>query len=455
MTQADSNQDPNTNPLVPTTTESGEDSASNSAWLPHIEPNERWAVGWATAWFFLILLGYYIVRPVRETMGTVGGTVQLSYLFFFTLLAMLVAVPVYSALVARLPRRWLVRVVYHFFAACLFAFFVLMRMESEEVQRWTARAFFVWVSVFGVFSTSVFWSVIADLFTSKQGRRLFGLIAAGGTLGAIAGSLLTSQLASRLSTGTLLLLPIAMIESGLWCGWRLEKQAARAQDRELKQRKKTTDEATGGGLLVGITHVLGSPYLASICLFIFFIQAFGTQLYVEQAEIVKSSIELPEKRTELFAYIDFGAQVLTLLVQVLVSGLVLRRLGVSAALIMLPMVYAVGFIALAISPSLGVLVVTVIAARSAGYGIAVPAREVLFTVVSREDKFKSKNFIDTVVLRGADWASSSIFGFLRVMEFSVMTLNYCALPLVAFWGATAWRLGRRQKKLAEDQRRNA
>ncbi len=218
-------------------------------WWSRIEPHERRAVGWATAWFFLILLGYFVVRPVRETMSTIGGTRQLQYLFLYTFLAMLFAVPIYSALLCAFPRRWLVRVVFHFFAVCLFGFFLLMRIDSSEVQMWTARAFFIWVSIFGVFSTSVFWSVMADLFTSKQGRRLFGLIAAGGTAGAITGSLITSQVAKQLSTGTLLLIPIVIIEAGLWCAWRLEKQAAKAQDLGSMQKLSNRRRCDGWGLV--------------------------------------------------------------------------------------------------------------------------------------------------------------------------------------------------------------
>ncbi len=427
---------------------------SRESWWSRVEPNERGAVGWATAWFFLLLLGYFVVRPVRETMGTIGGTRQLQYLFLYTFLAMLIAVPIYSALVARLPRRWLVRVVFHFFAACLFGFFLLMRVDSPEVQKWTARAFFIWVSIFGVFSTSVFWSVMADLFTSRQGRRLFGLIAAGGTAGAISGSLITSQLATQLSTGTLLLIPIGIIEAGLRCAWQLEKQVSRAHDLASTESASAGDAATGGGLWSGITHVFRSSYLASVCLFLFFVQAAGTQLYFEQAEIVKSSIEDQESRTQLFAYLDLGTQVVTLIVQALVSGFVLRRLGVSAALVVLPIVYAIGFTSLALQPTLGVLVVVVIIGRAAAYGITVPTREVLFTVVQREDKYKSKSFIDTVVLRGGDMASGQIFGYLRgALGFGITALNLYALPLVALWAAAAWRLGARQKRLADQRLR--
>ena len=241
--------------------------AISKRWWSRIQPEERLAVAWATAWFFLILLGYFLIRPVRETMGTIGGTRHLQGLFLASFVAMLVAVPCYSALVARLPRRWLVRVVYHFFATCLVGFWLLMQVDSPQVQTWTARTIFVWISVFGLFSTSVFWSVLTDLLSSSQAKRLFGLIAAGGTAGAITGSLLTSQLASQLSTGTLMLLPVAIIEAGLWCAWRLERQSPSihqiAPDPSPGARDGS-DDPTGGSVWSGITHVMKSPYLASI-----------------------------------------------------------------------------------------------------------------------------------------------------------------------------------------------
>ncbi len=430
------------------------DDGNSDRWWSRIEPEERPAVAWATAWFFLILFGYFLVRPVRETMGTIGGTRQLQGLFLVSFVAMLVAVPFYSALVARLPRRWLVRVVYHFFATCLVGFWLLMQVDSPQVQTWTARTIFVWISVFGLFSTSVFWSVLTDLLTSSQAKRLFGLIAAGGTAGAITGSFLTSQLASHLSTDTLMLLPVGIIEAGLWCAWRLERRSQSLRPIEPvtgPAAAERSDDPTGGSVWSGITHVMKSPYLASICIFLFFVQACGTQLYFEQAEIVKAAIPEEEARTSLFAYVDLGTQILALLLQVLLSGTILRRFGVSVTLIILPVVYGLGFISLAVEQSLTIMVVTAIAARAAGYGITVPAREVLFTVVSREDKYKSKSFIDTVVLRGGDALSGQIFGWLRGLGHSLTWMNLWALPITAVWAFVAWRLGQRQRQLAARQ----
>jgi len=426
-------------------------SAENDRWWSRIQPDERRGVAFAFAWLFFLLLAYFIIRPVRETMGSLVGTRTLQMLFLASFMVMLVAVPAYGALVARLPRRWLVRAVYHFFALCLVGFWSAMQVESPTFQTWTARVFFVWVSVFGVFSTSVFWSVLADMFTNRQGKRLFGLVAAGGTVGAVMGSLVASQLASQLSTGALLLLPVVVLELGLWCAWRLEHQSAaiRRADPQRVDTEDASQRPTGGGLLVGITHVLKSPYLGLICLFLLFVHCLGTQLYFEQAEIVNAAIETREERTELFAYLDLGTQVVTLFVQVFLSGLIMRRLGVAFALVLLPLIYFSGFTALAIEPSLEVLVFTVVAARAAGYGIAVPAREVLFTVVSREDKYKSKSFIDTVVLRGGDTLGGQIFGSLRGWGLSLTAINLVLLPATAVWAVVSWRLGRRQRAMAQ------
>jgi AAA family ATP:ADP antiporter len=423
-----------------------------------IQVAELPAVLWAASWFFFVLAGYQIVRPVRETMGSIGGTATLQGLMLATFAVMLAAVPAYSFLIERLPRRMLVRCVYHFFASCLIAFYALMKVESTGVQVWTARAFFVWVNVFALFNTSVFWSVLADLFSSNQGKRLFGMIAAGGTAGAIIGSLLTSQLATELSTSQLLLLPIVTIELGLWCAWRLEKRAAlmaienqRTSEASIKTTTKSLDSIDRGtGLLAGITHVARSPYLISICLFLVFVQACGTQLYFQQAVIVAEHIETREARTQLFAYLDLGTQLLTLVIQAFCSSMILRRFGISVALAILPIVYLCGFASLAVNQSLAVLIVTMIATRAAAYGITVPAREVLFTVVSREDKYKSKSFIDTVVLRGGDVVSGQVFGALRWLGASITLLNVLALPITIVWAAVAWKLGRRQTELAVD-----
>lgn len=425
------------------------DEPARASWRPQIEPQERLAFAWATVWFFCILLGYMVVRPLREMMASLAGTTGLQGLMLATFAALLVIVPLYGMLAARVPRRWLVRIVFHCFAACLFGFFVLLQLDDKHLPAWSPYVFFVWVNVYALFATSVFWSVLADICSNRQGKRLFGPIAAGGTLGAITGSLVTSQLASHFSTAELLLLPIATIEVGLYCAWRLEKQAIRVRSREpvIVATEKDVSIAAGHPL-AGLTLILKSPYLALICVFLFLVQACGTQLYFQQMEIVDRTIETKAERTQLFAYVDLGAQLLTLLLQLTCSSAILRRMGVSVALVILPLIYLSSFVALAIEPSLAVMVIAIIATRSGSYGITVPAREVLFTVVSREEKYKSKSFIDTVLLRGSDAVAGLLVGRMRLLEFTFSTLNLLIVPVTLLWALVAWRLGNRQVKLA-------
>lgn len=405
-------------------------------------------VAWGAGWFFFVLLSYSVVRPIRETMGTIGGTAQLQGLMLVTFMVMLLAVPAYSALVNRLTRRWLVRVVFHFFCVSLLVFSAGLAFGSEPVRVWTARVFFIWVNVFGLFATSVFWSVLTDLFSSEQGKRLFGRIAAGGTIGAIAGSFLTSQIATWIPTFALLLVPVVTIQLGLFCAWRLERSVS--AHPEFGGGNQGNQKLQSGGLLDGITRVISSPYLASICVFLFFVQASGTLLYLQQAEIVGSQVMGNQQRTQFFAYVDFATQTLTFLGQAFLSSWILRRFGVAAALLVLPAVYCIGFAALAQSQTLITVAVCMVAARASAYGITVPAREVLFTVVDREDRYKSKSFIDTVVLRGGDAIAGQVFGTLHnVAGFAFAAINLGTLPVMALWGFAAFRLGRRQKRLSE------
>ena len=418
-------------------------------WASRVHAGEAVSVCLATAWLFFLLLGYFVIRPVRETLSSLVDSDDLEKLFLASFLTMLAAVPAYGVLVNLLPRRWLVRAVYHAFALCLLGFWGLLQSDSKEIQAWTVWILFVWISFFGVFATTVFWSVVADLFSSQQAKRLFGFIAAGGTAGALGGSLIASQLASHLAREQFLLVPIAVIELGLVCAWLLEKQATVLANADglLTTAEAAEPEPTArSGWWNAVTHIWRSPYLQLICLFIFFVQFCGTQMYFEQADIVKNTLTDEAERTELFANIDLATQTLTLIAQLFLSSFLLRRLGVAAALMVLPLIYLCSFSALALNSSLQVMVVAVVIGRAAGYGITVPAREVLFTVVKREDKYKSKSFIDTVVLRGSDTVSASAFTGLEGM--GLRMLNLCLLPVVALWLFVSWRLGRKQERLA-------
>ena len=389
-----------------------------------------------------------MVRPVRETMGTIVGKDELKWLFLAGFLAVCGLVPIYAFLVRYVSRTSIARVVFHAFACMSLLFCWILRTDSGMENLWIARTLFVWISVFGIFSTSIFWSVLADLFSSQQAKRLFGRVASGGTIGAICGSLATRGLADHLAIPWLMVFPAVLLEIGLVFCRGLEFNA-RAWNRVsvLDHGEMEEAENHSGSLLSGVSHVWKSGYLLRVCAFLMLVQAFGTLLYVRQAEIVKEEIVTTEAKIKFFANVDLWSQSLTLGLQFLVAGWLMRKFGVALALILLPFIYFASLYSLAISPELSVLAVVMVATRSCAYGFTVPAREVLFTVVSREDKYKAKNFIDTVVVRGGDTLSMQLIGFMQGLGVPVSSLSIFALPLAIYWAYLAWMLGKKQADL--------
>lgn len=415
------------------------------------------------AWFFCILGGYYVIRPVREAMGVASGKDSLNWLFLATFVAMIIAVPIYAWLVAKLPRKRLVAVIYHFFAINLLLFWWLFQNDSEVVKLWVARAFFVWTSVFSLYATSIFWSVLADVFNSQNAKQAFGFIAAGGTIGAIAGSITASFLASRLETHHLLLVPIVLLELGLIFAAYLHRRATRntvenaeiaedSQEPRASQSKEQNNEGepTGGGVIDGVVRVARSPYLLAICLSLFLGQLCATHIYLQQATIVGDAIPDSAGRTKLFADMNLYVQILTLALQTSIAGLLTKRIGLAVALAATPIAYTIAFATLGVSPSLGVFVIADVIRRGLAYGVAVPAREILFTVVSRDDKYKSKGFIDTVILRGGDAISSQILAGAGYLFASAAIIQLAMVPIAGIWVAINLRLARWQRSLVHD-----
>ncbi|OHB75754.1 MAG: hypothetical protein A2W31_14225 [Planctomycetes bacterium RBG_16_64_10] len=413
--------------------------------LVPVARHEIRAVAWAFAWFFFVLLGQYVLRPVRDTMGIAGGASNLRWLFLATFLAMLIAVPVYALLVARLPRRVLVPVVYRFFTLSLLVFWLMMRLSGTGLARWTAWIFFVWMGVYSLFSVSIFWSFLADVFSSRQGQRLFGLISGGGTLGALCGSLVASQCVCWLGVANLLLIPAMLLELTLICAGRLGRLAGQF---DPASHGAGEPEPTGGGMLAGITSILRSRYLFGISGYLFLATFSGTIVYCQQAEIVQTAIGDDVGRTRLFAEINLAVQVLTFGLQTFVTARIIRGFGLPATLCLLPVLSLVGFAMLGVAPVLAVLVVVEIARRVTIYGIAEPARVVLFTVVTREEKYKTKSFIDTVVFRGGDAVAGQFFAGLRGLGLGLAAIAWVMLPVAIVWTVLGWILGRHELRLA-------
>ncbi|HEX2569555.1 MAG TPA: MFS transporter [Polyangia bacterium] len=409
-----------------------------------VKDEEYAALLWGGAYYFCLLASYYVLRPLRETVGVAGGVKNLPYLFLGTLAGTLALNPLLSWLVSRFPRRRFVPWVYHFFAAHILIFYALMRGFELGKDPFLARVFFVWTSVFNLFVVSVFWGFMADLFRQEQGKRLFGFIGLGGTLGAMAGAAATEHL-SRLGPVHLLLLSAALLEVAVVCISRLVRLFRVDAVAPGTPATKGAQGGTGKNVLDGVTRVLGSPYLLGICLFMLLYTLTSTFLYFEQARLV-ASLKGDAARTGMFARIDFYVNVVTMLCQVLITGRLLERLGVGPTLVALPVITLLGFVGLAVVPGLGLLLAFQVLRRGMDYGVTRPAREVLFTVLAREDKYQAKSFIDTFVYRGGDALAAAVYNLLAAGGMSVLTL--VTLPLCILWAVVSLLLGRRQAQLA-------
>jgi AAA family ATP:ADP antiporter len=411
----------------------------------NVRPHEWPALAWSFTYFFCVLCGYYVLRPVRDEMGIAGGISNLPWLFTGTFLAMLAAVPLFGWVTGGFPRRVMLPAVYGFFIVNLLVFYLLML--NGVAPGLIARVFFVWVSVYNIFIVSVFWSFMVDLYTNEQGKRLFGMIAAGGTAGALTGPTLTATLAVPLGVPNLLLVSAVFLGIAVLCILRLLAWDTQPEAR-LGAARHASNGPLGGSVWGGIRAVAGSGYLLGICLYVTLFSLLFTFLYFEQARIVAASLASGAERTRLFAYIDLSVNLLALSLQVAVTAKLLNRLGVAGTLVLLPALSVAGFAMLGAYPVLAVLVVFQVVRRAGEYAIAKPARELLYAVLDRERKYKAKNFIDTVVFRGADAGSGWLLAGLKALGLGVVALAVAAVPLALGWATVSWLLGKRQQALA-------
>jgi len=411
----------------------------------HVRRSELPGLAGGFLYFFFLLCSYYMLRPVRDEMGVEGGVENLQWLFTATFVTMLAAIPLFAAAVRRFPRRRLIPVVYGFFIACIGAFWAWL--ESGVAAAWAARVFFVWLSVFNLFVISVFWSFMADVFDHRQAARLFGVIAAGGSAGAILGPGIAAALAHRVGPAPLLLLAAGVLALTLPCVAAL----GRWQHRRVDGGPGPADDgdaALGGSLLEGVRAVTRSRYLIGICGFIWLYTTLATFLYFTQAEILAAAIPDRGDRTSVFATIDLATNVLTLGVQLFATARLVERLGLARALALVPGLVALGFMALAAVPTLLAIAVVQVIRRAGNYAVAKPGREMLFTVVSRMEKYKAKNFIDTVVYRGGDAIAGWAFAGLSALGLGLAGTALVALPLALLWLVVGYWLGRGHAGLA-------
>ena len=411
----------------------------------NVQPDEVRALFLGFVYYFLILSSYYVIRPIRDDFGAASGIENLPWLFTGTLVVMLIANTAFAALVARFTRRRFIPIAYRFFVANLLIFFVLLLLIPKQQQIWVGRAFFVWTSVFNLFVLSVFWAFMVDVFSSEQGKRLFGFISVGGTLGAIVGAAITASLVQKIGTLALLVISAALVE--------LSAQCVRFVPSVFKRtgnENSSDEEPVGGGIWAGIVHNFSSTYLLGISAYMLLYSLTSTLLYFQQVGIATSSFHDRLARTAFFAKVDLAVNILTILVQLFITGRLLKWLGVGLTLAILPALSVLGFSSVGVVPTLIVLVMFLTLRRATNFALARPARETLFTVVSREDKYKSKNFIDTIVYRTGDQIGAWTTRPLGWLGLGLRGVSLVAVPIAAVWlGISLW-LGIRQQRLSNE-----
>lgn len=416
-----------------------------------VEDKEVRPMLWATLYYFLVLAAYFVIRPIRDEAGVAGGVRNLPWLFLGTLLGMLLIHPLFAALVSRLPRNRFIPLTYAFFALNLVVFWIFFQSLTQEEGIWVGRIFWVWTSVFNLFVVSIFWSLMADLFRPAQASRLFGFVAVGGTIGAAVGSTTTAFLASRITPTHLLLVSAVLLVLAMLAARQLASSASGAEKQEPIGSDSAANEPVGGGLLDGIRLALSSKYLLGIVGYMLLYTITATFLYFQQAEIVEVSFTDRTARTVFFARIDVVVNSLTALIQIFFSGRIVRQLGIALSLAALPLVCVLGFAAVGVAPTLVAIAVFQILRRTSNYAIARPCREMLYTVLPRNAKYKAKNFIDTFVYRAGDQVGAWSYAGLGALGFGAAGISLVALPLAAVWLGIGLWLGRRQTFFANTE----
>lgn len=394
--------------------------------------------------FFLLFASYFMLRPVRETFGIVGGIKNLQWMFTGTFLATLAVIPIYGALAARVPRRRLLPAAYIFSAVVMAGFAISLLADPTNV--WIARAFYIWISVFNLFVVSLAWSLMVDVFSEDQSRRLFGQVAAGASLGGLAGPLLSTFLVAPIGHAGLLFVSTALLLSTLLCVRHLLRWSDR--NVEVVATHPPADRSLHGSIWAGITLIARSRYLLAISAFVILLTTATTFLYFEQARLVAIAYPDRVQQTQVFGTIDSVVQALAILIQIFFTGAIAKRLGVTVLLTVVPFVVMFGFGLLAVAGSFPVLVAVMIVRRVGEYGLIRPGREMLFTSVDTETKYKAKNAVDTFVYRAGDavsaWANTGI-----VAIGSTGSAAVAGVVVAALWTGVGLYVGRHHDRAAQ------
>lgn len=415
-----------------------------------IRRGEILAVAWSFAYFFCVLSSYYILRPVREAMAVGSGPDTIPYLFIGTFVTMIFATSIFGWIASRYPRRVFLPWVYLFFVSNILIFWLVFSrtIGAGEEYIWLGRVFFVWLSVFNLFVVSVFWSFMADIYTREQGRRLFGVITSGGSIGALIGGLATSRLVVDIGFQNLFPISAGVLLTAVFCVGRLRKWVHHEHEDEIEQTVESR-KPLGGSPFAGITHVLGSKYFLGIALSSVIASLLGTALYMFAAELINDAITNADERTRFFSNMNNWQNALALLIQMFAVKQIVTRFGVGRSLVLFPVVTIVGFLILALAPTLMVVAVLTVVRRALGFGFTKPSTDMLYSVVTPEEKYKAKNFIDTAIYRGGDVAGTWTIKLMQLFGLGIAGISLLMLPFAAVSAIVALWLGRDYKRKAK------
>jgi AAA family ATP:ADP antiporter len=415
-----------------------------------VKPDEIRALWLGFFFHFLILTGYYIMRPIRDSIAAGNRLETLPWMFTATLVAMLIANALFASIVARMPRRKFIPLAYGFFIFNLALFFILMRTCPPAQQVWIGRALYVWVSVFNLFNTAIFWAFMTDLFTVEQGKRLYGFIAVGGSLGGVLGPYITARYVQNVGAANLLVVAAIMF---LVAGFLVRFFPSNFTNGNKTVEKQ--EEPIGGSIWSGITHIGRSPYLLGLAASMLLYTTTSTWAYFQQSDLTREALKDSAARTVFLAHLDIWVNSITVVIQILLTGRLLKWFGVGFTLVAMPFVSMIGFGAMGIAPSLGLLAFFQVARRVTAYALMRPSREILFTVLRREDKYKVKGVTDTLGYRTGDQIGAWSYGGLHALGLELPSISFVAVPVVAGWCALSLWLARKQRAIADSQRQES
>jgi AAA family ATP:ADP antiporter len=410
-----------------------------------IEANELTAALLSFLFVFILMAAYFILRPVRDAMASDWSDVEVSWLWSMTFFFSLVAVTAYGAVISVVSFQRLVPGVYAFFAASFFAFYAGSTTVADGVL--VDKTFYVWLSVFSLFHVSVFWSFMADLWSKQQAPRVFGFIATGASVGAIVGPLITALLAERVGTDNLMLVSASMLLLPIPIILLLAKLKVTALGNADVSVDLSAQQAIGRNPFAGFGLFLKSPYLIGIGLFILLYVAIGSFVYFELKNLLADFSR--EDRTQIWAYIDLAVNSLAIFTALFLTSRIATRFGMPTTLALVPSLIVLGMLIIAVSPIVAVVAGLQVVRRAGNYAITRPGREILFTAVDRETRFKAKPVIDIVLYRGGDMLTAWAFTLLTTgLGLGLGAVAAVGALIAAIWAAVGVYLGRAYRRLA-------